>query len=591
MKFLGNIDTSNKSLLSTIYHDRDDALDIVLKDNDSNKKYLYTVVKPKMEIYIVKPEFRDYQHNKIYIETDKCDKYLLQYKNMPFDIPKILGGEYLDLLDEFKRTRDFSLLKTFNKSPYLFGTDYDIENWYRVQWRLEYENMKQKRLTRAFLDIEVDGIDFEGVPTRGVCPINAVTLIDQETNVSYTLLLENDKNPLIEEFKNNLDDFDRELHESFDKVYGSDIEYRISFFEDERDLIKTLCKLINTINRDFLMIWNIAYDLPYIIERCRVLGMEPEEVISHPDFQIKEAWFREDNFNKTIASKSHKYKISTYTVWLDQMWMYAGLRKSQSEIASYSLNYVANLELGDNKVDYSDEADIKTLPYVNYRKFVKYNIKDVLLQKGLDVRTEDLDNLFSRSYINSTDYANIFKQTVFLKHRITEEFLRQDVVPGNNVNIYRNKNTDLLIPMNDDEDDDGETKFAGAFVADPLLNNPNGIKIMGTNSKFIYKFVVDYDFSSMYPNIIVSHNMSPHTMYGKVFIDRVIDTKYNQYDIEHKVYDAGKEFIDNYTSEDPIAFGAKWMNLPSTEELANKLKNKHMDKTTLNIFMGDIYNG
>ena len=37
-----------------------------------------------------------------------------------------------------------------------------------------------------------------------------------------------------------------------------------------------------------------------------------------------------------------------------------------------------------------DEANIKTLPYVDYEKFVMYNIKDVLLQFGIENKCKDL---------------------------------------------------------------------------------------------------------------------------------------------------------------------------------------------------------
>ena len=38
-------------------------------------------------------------------------------------------------------------------------------------------------------------------PEPGECPVNAITLVSDSTKTVYTLLLENDKNPLIEKFK------------------------------------------------------------------------------------------------------------------------------------------------------------------------------------------------------------------------------------------------------------------------------------------------------------------------------------------------------------------------------------------------------
>ena len=58
------------------------------------------------------------------------------------------------------------------------------------------------------------------------------------------------------------------------------------------------------------------------------------------------------------------------------MLSYVGLRKGQGELKSFALNAVAKEEIGDEKLDYSEDANIKTLPYVDYKKFVTYNIKD-----------------------------------------------------------------------------------------------------------------------------------------------------------------------------------------------------------------------
>ena len=56
------------------------------------------------------------------------------------------------------------------------------------------------------------------------------------------------------------------------------------------------------------------------------------------------------------------------------MWII--VRKGQGVLPSKKLNDVGRAELKDEKLDYSEEANIKTLPYVDYKKFVKYNIKD-----------------------------------------------------------------------------------------------------------------------------------------------------------------------------------------------------------------------
>jgi len=143
------------------------------------------------------------------------------------------------------------------------------------------------------------------------------------------------------------------------------------------------------------------------------LGLNPVEVMCHKDFKIKEAFYKKDTRNFMVANKGDYFKISSYTVFLDQMIVYASLRKGGSQLRSHSLNYIAEHEIGDKKLDYSEDANIKTLPYVNYKKFVKYNIKDVLLQVGIERKTNDIENVYQRAYTNVTAYSKVFRQTVF----------------------------------------------------------------------------------------------------------------------------------------------------------------------------------
>ncbi|WP_216369606.1 hypothetical protein, partial [Brevibacillus sp. MCWH] len=183
-------------------------------------------------------------------------------------------------------------------------------------------------------------------------------------------------------------------------------------------------------------------------------------VMCHKDFKIKELYYKKDHKNFQVQNKSDYFVISSYTVYLDQMIVYAALRKGQGELRSFSLNSVAKKEIGDEKLDYSEDANIKTLPYVDYKKFVIYNIKDVLLQLGIERKTKDIENVYLRAYTNATTYEKVFKQTVFLKNRAYIEYYKQGLIIGNNVNI------DYGIESENEEEDDDE-KFDGALVAEP----------------------------------------------------------------------------------------------------------------------------
>ena len=276
-----------------------------------------------------------------------------------------------------------------------------------------------------------------------------------------------------------------------------------------------------------------------------------------------------------MKDRTDHFEGSCYSVFLDQMILYAITRKGGGELRSIKLNDVGKFEIGDEKLDYSEFADIKTLPYENYWLFVKYNIKDVLLQMGINKKTHDTEALYEDVIYNATNYVKAFKQTVFLKNLAYAEFAKLGYIPGNNVNIEYDsqlkKMTEQLKSGKDDEDD----KYSGALVGDSELNSHTGIKIMGLRSKYIYKWVVDMDFSSMYPNIIIALNISAETMVGKLVINDFVPlNRYNEGEYIEGKYDAGKDFMESMLVGNIPMMGKTWFNLPSYEKIVDLAKAK-----------------
>lgn len=597
MEFLNSkVNKDNLMLLDIVYHaprkenDRIDALDIVYKDIDTGEKHLKTIEEPDIEIYFTKDQYRDYTYTKSFTELDKCEKHTCKYKTLPWYIAKQAGDNYVNELKRMVESGRYRDIQKIHSYPYVFGSDLPIDMFYRVNWLLEYDNNGNRPLTKTYLDIEVDTINFSGFAKNGECPINAVTIIDEETNSVHTFLLNNPDNPLIKELMDDIDGLIDELHTMFDEFYGV-LDYRIYMYDDERDLIIDLFRLINTLKRDICLIWNMSFDIPYIIARAERLHLNPEDFMCHRDFKFKTCKFVHDTRNFDIANKGDCFKLSSYTKFIDQMILYAATRKGQSELRSHALNYVAQSELGDEKLDYSDEANIKTLPYKNYRKFVIYNIKDTLLQMGIEKKVNDVDGLYMRSYSNCVEMDKTFRQTVMLKGRAYYEYLLQGNILGNNINVINR---------------DNKGGFTGAVVGNPLLNSNTGINLFGLQSMFVFDNVIDMDFSSMYPHIIIAFNIERNTMIGKLLIegfnkdryshkfnyDAAIDVEFEDIDDDTEdidsTYDAGKDFMDNYLTGDVLTIGSKWFNLPSFDEINKEFRKEFKIKKKKRSFMKKI---
>ena len=569
-KVFGELPHSKDHLLLNVFYHRPDwespgkhdYASIVFKDVNTGRKWIQTIEDPRYMMYIVKPQYRDYTHYPSYMPLDRCDQKIVKFKNIINEIVKV-GGKKLADYKEWCNKNNKSAKKNLHHYPYILATDYPYTNYFRCEWMLHYHDYDmQYSLSKVFADIEVDGIDAPGFPTADICPINAVAVVDAETKTVHSFLLRNPENPLIEQFENNLLNFIDKCHKTFDESYG-ELNYEIHMYDTEIDMITEVFRLFNTLARDFILFWNMAFDIPYFIDRIKALGHDPMKIMCDPEFIQDELYYRKDHRHHDFKTKNDVFTCTSKSVYLDQMSQYIKIRKARSELKTVRLNAIAKAELNDEKLDYSDEANIKTLPYENYELFVLYNIKDTLLQYGIEMKTHDIDNVFQRSLINATQYESAFSQTILLKNRAYLSYYKQGFIIGNNNNIdYGNRGFDN--DGADKDEDEDEEGFAGALVGDPMLNEKVGVEILGRPSKFIFSRVIDYDFSSMYPNITITHNIGTVPMIGKIKLEGF--GQYNT-DPDNAFYDEGQVFLEDYLSKDYSFIGNRYFGLPTGEEL------------------------
>lgn len=616
------IDTNNALLIDIQYvrgnkkQNKPDYIYIIWKNTITNEKYMNIVPEPLMDIYFEKEECRDHSYNLKYRELDKLEKVSCKYSNIPFVIAEKGGEQTKRFLNNIFETHNYRDMNKIHLYPYVFGSDYDVRTWYRYAWQRDIKEQKEISLTKSFMDIEVDSFEVRGFPTASTCPIDLVTVIDSADKQVYTFALVGRKcvekdismfhgpardRKIKEEMKrrkmyesrlqqeqdlmNDTDGLRAELHSLFDETYG-ELEYHFYFYEDEATMLIRLFAMINTLKRDFMMIWNASFDIPYIYDRLTVLGLDPKEIMCHPDFPSKECYFKKDTRNFAVKNKADFFHCSSYTIFYDQMILYAAIRKGRSELRSNKLTYIAKKEIGDEKLDYSEDGDIKTIGYTNYRNYFIYNIKDVLLQHGIEEATNDIDTLYFKSYQNITQYENVFKQTVVLRNVQYKYFMKQNIVPGANINgiLAYDKKEDLL----DDDESDDDTLYEGALVGNPLLNTPFGIVMYNKRTNNVFLFSIDMDMSAFYPSTIRVLNIDESTLIFKVILDssqydvrggnipykgitdiQLIETNTNSFND-----DIAGEVIDNFQTGNYISTAYKFMNLPNAEKMYEKLKKR-----------------
>lgn len=592
-----------------------DKLYIIWKDLDTNEKHLIIQEEPMYKMYFEKPEYRDHTYPKNNVPIDTTTPCVVKYKDRIYAIADDMGPSGRDKINEIFQLGNYKDLDKFYAYPYVYGADYDIRVFNRYHWKKMYNNGRDKHLRKGFMDIEVDSLESIGLPNPIINPIDLISLCDVDEKTMYTFVLtgvdykEKDLSGLTKEqkayeerkkelyagrliqqenVKNNKEKLYEEIHKEFDESYKG-FKYKVLFYDSEIQMIAHFFQLVNKLKLDIIGIWNISFDIPYIIERIKALGYDPEFIIPHPDFPTKECWFKKDKNHFEIKNKTDFFHVTSYTVFVDQMVTYAAIRKGGSELRSVSLSNIARKEIGDEKLDYSDFGNIKTVSYNNFLKYIIYNIKDVLLQHGIEEATTDFDTLYLYSYENMTPYEDVFKQTVTLRCIQYEEFMNEGLIPGQNINkIFYNRDKNNKFdddgnPIETDEDDEG---FEGALVGDPTLIEHFGMNLFGRKSRSVFKYSIDLDMAAFYPNSIIAHNIDPSTLIFKVIMDAsqfdvrggklkyhgITDVQLNKHNDDSFVDDISKECCDNLQTKNYISFGYKWLNLPSVNSVYKRMR-------------------
>jgi DNA polymerase elongation subunit (family B) len=244
--------------------------------------------------------------------------------------------------------------------------------------------------------------------------------------------------------------------------------------EDEWTLCKKFMQLWANNCPDIITGWNTKFfDIPYIINRFRKLLGEDETKRLSPWNYIGE---RKTNVQGRELIAYDMMGISS----LDYMEMYKWFAPGGKSQESYSLNSIANVELGESKISYDEYDNLHTLYRLNHQKFIEYNIRDVELIVKLDDKLKLIDLAMTLAYDTKTNFEDVFAQTR-MWDSLTYSYLL-------------NKN--IIIPPK--ESQSKSEAFEGAYVKDVQVG--------------MHNWVASFDLNSLYPHLMMQYCISPETL-------------------------------------------------------------------------------
>ena len=262
------------------------------------------------------------------------------------------------------------------------------------------------------------------------------------------------------------------------------IKLHVKILDDEVSLIKWIFDNIHTCRPDFVTIWNIAYDIPYILERLTYRNIDPCDVLCSSDIpkKYRVCRWKEDKTGEHITDNWSWLHLTDYTRYIDAMCMYGRIRKAQTREPSYTLNAIGDKELGTGKMEFNENSDHHIMQREHKVEYTVYNIVDVVLLRTLELKNNDIRTMMM--LIGDSMPEDFSKQSVMLKNSFFV-YLDPDGVPGS-------------VGERMDDPWDKYIFNKGGQVLSPDLTKGTGVSILTDSDavSYVHKLVCDIDVSS-----------------------------------------------------------------------------------------------
>ncbi|SEL20115.1 DNA-directed DNA polymerase [Haloferax larsenii] len=231
---------------------------------------------------------------------------------------------------------------------------------------------------------------------------------------------------------------------------------RLHYFPDEKTMLISFGEWVEERDPDLITAWNAPFDAPYIIERMKKVSAHPSRLSPEGNAHVT---YRGDPkiLGRTIYDLLHAYK-----------------KNSWGELRSYSLDYVAQEELGARKIPH--EEGYFEMWRDNPEKLMNYNARDVRLTAGIDAEAGVVSFRDSLRKMIGVDFEDTTENFQFIEMMVRRKLKeRGEVGP-----------TKSAVSGDD---------YEGGFVVEPYTG--------------VAKNVIGIDLASLYPMTMKMLNTSP----------------------------------------------------------------------------------
>jgi len=261
-------------------------------------------------------------------------------------------------------------------------------------------------------------------------------------------------------------------------------------FDTEEQLLDTFLTWWQDNCPDIITGWNSnLFDMPYLITRVqRILG-ENEHKRFSPFKLINKRPIRFANREMTA------FEI-TGVAQLDYLDLYKKFTYVTRE--SYKLDFIAETELGKNKLESGFET-FKEFYDGDWNRFVEYNIIDTVIVDELEDKMKLIELAITMAYDAKCNYNDVFSAVRTWDSLLYNHLWEKDIV------IHQGGGRK-------------DRQIEGAFVQEPVPGR--------------YDWVASFDATSLYPSILMQHNMSPETIVPGFKYDVSVNDQLDRYQLD-----------------------------------------------------------
>lgn len=560
-----------------------DALIFTVKDTVTLKTEIKILPHPKIDFYLAKtPQ----PYHRFSMPESEVRTVSVPYLDREREIAACLG-KLQDFYNSSNNRMEYN--REIMRNPNLYSADTNIEDFYKTKTILanETEDGEQSvapKYNMCYSDTEVDisrlDEDFPD-PNQAPCPICLITAFYDETKEAISYILYDERTA--EDQKWVVQHPNEFVNEYLDPIIKNEgFTFAFKLFNSELDMIKTYFSDMHVRKPDFCLWWNMAFDMPTIINRLKLhhhlSDDEIAEILCHPDIPKQFRYYKyipdpnrtkfetsddddEEDDEKEEQSKNSKNKphpsrlidwveIPGYTQHYCQMAMFSNIRK-RSILPSYKLDVIGQEYAGIGKYNLQDNGySIKDCNVKNFKIFLAYNIRDSFVQYMVEKKCQDINQ-----YILSASNTRLSKghqMSICVKNEIMLYLAHRHEVMGNAIDygIFES--------------------FEGALVGKPDLLEQFGVNISGADKTFLYEDTIDLDASSLYPSLIIAFNIFKSALYGRIV---------NVYDGD-KVIDKGDGLFADLQTIDQALFDIceRYFKLPSPLDVVKAIESEATTK-------------